>query len=404
MKRVIALFALLLAASPALALDKPRDFVPPPPNMIPNFREQARDVVLELATYAKKRNPAFQVLMRGGAELLVKGELEMDWDDLHDPTGSNFIKRLPLRATYRPLVQALDGIVMDGLYCGPFAFDKPLAEVIKARKELDAELDAEAKRGIHRPPLPVEMGPFSNDPAVEMRRFEEMKQKLARAETQRRETYAMDAMLSQGRNLLTIESCDDRKALETAYRAAIRDHVTPYAKVGNGPLEDAPRTHPAFENAKEILTIANARNWLPILRSDKYGTKGKFIETVADTNYDIVLVDVVHRSSEFLVKSDVQQLKYKKLGPRRLVLAVMPLGRAYDWRWYWQKGWEVGNPAFIFAHDDGPGTYITDMGSGEWRGVLGKYLAGIMDLGFDGVMFDDVGTYLWFEDLMPLGG
>jgi cysteinyl-tRNA synthetase, unknown class len=404
MTRLIALIVLLLATAPALALDKPRDFVPPPPSMIPNFREQARDVVLELALYAKKRNPAFQVLMRGGSELLVKGELEMEWDDIHDPDGTNFIKRLPLRATFRPLVQALDGIVMDGLYCGPFAFDKPLAEVIKARKTLDAELDAEKKRGIHRPPLPVEMGPFSNDPEVELRRFAEMKQKLARAETQRRVTYALDAMRSEGRNVLTIESCDDKKALETAYRDAIRDHVTPYVKVGDGPLEDAPRAHPSFENAKEILTVANARNWLPVLRSDKFGTKGKFVEALANTNYDILLVDVVHRRSEFLVKSDVQQLKFKKLGPRRLVFAVMPLGRAYDWRWYWQSGWEVGNPAFIFAHDDKPGTYLTDLGSGEWRGVLGKYMAGIVDLGFDGVVFDDVGTYLWFEDLMPLGG
>jgi hypothetical protein len=404
-KRLAALMVLLMAAAPpAPAVEPPRDFVPPPPSMIPNFREQARDVVIELGTYAKKRNPAFQVLMRGGSELLVKGELEMEWDDLHDPSGSNFIKRPPVGSVFRPLVKVLDGIVLDGLYCGPYAFDKPLSETIKARKELDAELAAERKRGIHRPPLPVEMGPFSNDPAEELRKHQEMKQKLARAEVQRRETYALDAIRSEGRNVLAIESCADKAGFEGAYKSAMRDRVAPYAKVGDGPLDDAPRAHPAFENATEVLTVANARNWLPILRSDRFGTKGKFIEAIANTNYDIVLVDVATRSAELLVKNDIQRLKFKKLGPRRLVLAVMPLGRAYDWRWYWQKGWEVGNPAFIFAHDEAPGAFVTDLGSGEWRGLLGKYLAGIMDLGFDGVMFDDVGTYLWFEELMPLGG
>lgn len=403
-KRLIAVMVLLGAASPAYALDRPRDFVPPPPSMIPNFREQTRDVVIELGTYAKKRNPAFQVLMRGGSELLVKGELEMEWDDLHDPTGANFIKRPPLRSVFRPLVKVLDGIVMDGLYCGPYAFDKPLDEVIKARNELDAELAAERRRGIHRPPVAVEMGPFSNDPAEELRKYNDLKQKQARAEIQRRETYALDAIRAEGRNVLAVEMCDKPAEREAAYKAAIRDKVTPYAKIGTGPLDETPRAHPAFENAKEILTVAHARNWLPVLRSDRFGTKGKFIEAIAETNYDIVLVDVAHRSSELLVKADVQRLKYKKLGPRRLVFAVMPLGRAYDWRWYWMKGWEVGNPAFLYALDDTPGTYLTDLGSGEWRGMLGKYLAGIMDLGFDGVMFDDVGTYLWFEELMPLGG
>ncbi|MBI3445030.1 MAG: hypothetical protein HY055_06655, partial [Magnetospirillum sp.] len=303
-----------------------------------------------------------------------------------------------------PLVKVLDGIVMDGLYCGPFSFDKPLGEVIKARKDLDLELAAERRRGIHRPPVAVELGPFSNDAAEELRKYNELRLLQARAETQRREIYALDVMRAEGRNVMTVEMCDKQAEMEAAYRSALRDKVTPFAKVGNGPLDEAPRAHPAFENAIEVLSVANARNWLPILRSDRFGTKGKFIEAIANTNYDVVVVDVAHRSADLLVKADVQRLKFKKLGPRRLVLAVMPVGRAYDWRWYWQKGWEVGNPAFLFALDDGPGTFITDVGSGEWRGLLGKYLAGIMDLGFDGIVFDDIGTYQWFEELMPLGG
>jgi len=399
-----ALLGALLWSLPALALDRPRDFIQPRPEMIPNFREQARDVMIELATYAKKRNPNFQVLMRGGSELLVKGEAEVEWDELHDPGGANFIKRLPLRSTFRPLVKALDGIVLDGIYCGVNRFDKSLAEVIKARKGLDADLDREKRMGIYRQPVPVPMGPFSNDPAEELRKAAEIKMLQMRAETQRREVYAIDAMRTEGRNVLAVEKCPDAKATEAAYMAGLRDKVPTFAKVGEGPLDDAPRAHPAFENAVEVLTAATARNWLPILRSDRFGTKGKFVEAIANTNYDVVVVDVAHRSTDLLTKADVARLKFKKLGPRRLVLAVMPVGRAFDWRWYWLKGWEVGNPAFLYAHDDDPGVYITDLGSGEWKGVLGKYLSGVMDLGFDGVMFDDVDTYLWFEELMPLAG
>lgn len=397
------ILGLVLAAAPAQALDKPRGFVPPPMERIPNFREQTRDVILELATYAKKRNPSFQVLMRGGHELLVKGEIEVEWEDIRDPGGTNFLTRPPLRSTFRQLVQKLDGLVTDGLYCGPFRFDKPLVEVIKARTELDAQLDHERKQGIHRPPVPIEVGPFSNDPAEELRKAADIREKQMRAELQRRTIYGLNAMRTEGRTLFAVEFCANQAETDAAYRAGIRDKAPAFAKSGGTALDDTPRAHPAFENAAEVLTIANARNWLPVLRSDRFGTKGKFIDAIANTNYDVVVIDVAHRSSELLVKADIARLKYKKLGPRRLVLAVMPIGRAYDWRWYWLRDWEVGNPAFLFAHDETPGVFITDTGSGEWRGVLGKYLAGIMDLGFDGVMFDDVGTYLWFEDLMPLG-
>ncbi|MDO8604968.1 MAG: hypothetical protein Q7R40_00395 [Phaeospirillum sp.] len=403
MKTVLGVLLGMALAAPALALDKPRDFMPPPIERIPNFRDQTREVIQELSLYAKKRNPNFQVLMRGGHELLVKGEIEVEWEDIRDPDGTNFIKRLPLRATYRQLVKTLDGIVIDGMYCGPNKFDKPLAEMIKARTELDAQLDRERRQGIHRPPTPIEMGPFSNDPAEELRKAAEIRAVQMRAETQRRQIYALAAMRAEGRNLMAVDFCATPAEAEAAFRAGLRDKAPTFAKTGNDKLDDAPRAHPAFENAVEVLTIANARNWLPILRSDRFGTKGKFVEAIANTNYDVVVVDVAHRGADLLVKSDIATLKFKKLGPRRLVLAVMPIGRAFDWRWYWQKDWDVGNPAFLFAHDEAPGVFITDTGSGEWKGVLGKYLTGVMDLGFDGVMFDDVDTYLWFEDLMPLG-
>ena len=404
MKTVLGVLLGLVLAVPALALDKPRDFIPPPVQRIPNFRDQTREVILELASYAKKRDPNFQVIMRGGAELLVKGEIEVEWESIRDPDGTNFIKRLPLGATFRPLIRSLDGLVLDGLYCGPAKFDTSLAEAIKARRALDAQLSRERSQGIQRPPTPVLMGPFSNDPAEELRKASEVRQLQERAETQRREIYAIGAMRDEGRTLLSVDVCANQTDADAAIRAGARDKAPAFAKSGGGDkLDQLPRGTPAFENPAEVNTIATARNWLPILRSDRFGTKGDFINAIADTNYDVVVVDVAHRGADLLVKSDIARLKFKKLGPRRLVLAVMPIGRAFDWRWYWQKDWDVGSPAFLFAHDEAPGTYITDTGSTEWRAVLSKYLTGIMDLGFDGVMFDDVGTYSWFEDLMPLG-
>ena len=166
-------------------------------------------------------------------------------------------------------------------------------------------------------------------------------------------------------------------------------------------LDDGPRSHPVGENAAEVTTLSAVHSWLPLLRSDRFGDKASLVEAITNDNDDLVVIDVTHRAQP-LTKDDVARMKFKKIGPRRLVFATMSLGRAYDWRWYWQKGWDVGSPSFLFAHDEGAGQYLTDLSSPEWKALLGKYLTGIMDLGFDGVMFDDTDTYLWFEDLMPI--
>lgn len=400
--RIVVLLAAILLAAPALALDKPRDWIPPPIQTIPNHREMTREVIIELATYAKARKKDFTVLMRGGAELVVKGEREAVWEDIQDPYGKEFEKRLPLRAAFRPLVKLLDGMVVDGLYCGPYRFERPLAQEIKERKELDAQLARERKQGIHRQPVPVPVGPFSIDPAEELRKAAESKEKQLRAEHQRRTLYAIDALQAEGRRVLSLDDCGAAKEAEAPFRHGDRDRVLAFASAGNSRLDHMPRSKPHREDAQPITAITAARNWLPLLKLDRYGSRDEFVQAVEDSNYDMVVVDVAHRGADPLVKSDVYRMKFKKLGPPRLVLAVMPLGRAFDWRWYWQKGWEAGTPPFLFALDEEPGAFITDIGSPDWRKVLSKYLIGIMDLGFDGVMLDDVGTYLWFEDLMPL--
>ena len=127
MRGLVALLAIatLLAGFPARAQQRPPGWEPPPISQIPNFREEWRQVVQTLATYAKGRNPNFVVLMRGGAELLVKGEREADWEQERDPDGLTYEKRLPLGTVFREFIQPLDGLVLDGLYCGPTSWTSP---------------------------------------------------------------------------------------------------------------------------------------------------------------------------------------------------------------------------------------------------------------------------------------
>lgn len=403
MKALAPIMLALALALPAQAQERPRDWQPPPPETVPNHRELWRNVLIELATYAKTRKPGFVVLVRGGTELVVKGEREAAWEEIQDPEGKTFEKRLPLRSVFRPYVRVVDGMVVDGLYCGPDALGTPLDKAIKDRQELDAKLAEEKAQGIQRPPVPQQFGPFSIDPKEELRKAAEIKRAAERQERQRRLIYAVEALRQQGRSILSIEQCKTQKEADAAYKGAARDHVLSYAAVGDEDLSKLQRGHPQGENAMPVTAITAARNWMPLLRADRFGNKAAWLMAMERTNHDVMLIDVAHRGSDPLTKDEVNRLRFKKLGAPRLMLAVLPVGKAYDWRWYWKREWVAGNPPFLFALDNtDPGSFITEVDDPQWKELLGKYLAGIMDLGFDGVVLDDLDTYLWFEELMPL--
>lgn len=403
-RRAVLTALCLLAFMPsAHALEKPRDWQPPPIESVPNHREMWRSVIIELGRYAKSRKPDFVVLVRNGSELVVKGEREAEWDEVQDPDGRLFEKRHPLGQPFRPYVNAIDGLVLDNLYCGPEAFGKPLDKAIQEQRDLDRVLADERAKGIHRPATPQPLGPFSIDPVEELRRAAEVKRQAEKLERQRRTIYAVDAIRQAGRRVLSLESCKSAKDVQTAYTDAVRDKVLTYAHSGNDTLNLIPSGHPWGENPAPIPTLNQARNWLPVLRADQFGSKAEWVTALERSNHDMLLVDVAYRGVDGLAFADTLRLKYKKLGSRRLVFAVLSLGRAYDWRWYWQKDWQTGNPPFLFAPDEAdPGAYVTRMEDAKWKELLGKTLEGIIKAGFDGVVLDDTDTYLWFEELMPL--
>jgi endo-alpha-1,4-polygalactosaminidase (GH114 family) len=402
MRRLALAAVLAVLALPVAAMDKPYGWVQPRLEEIPNFRARYRDVIIELATYAKRRNPKFVVLMRGGVELVVKGDLEEQWDEIHDPGGRNFEKRQRLGTTFRPLLKVLDGLVLDGLYCGPDAFGKPIEQVIKERRELDDKLASERREGIQRPPPPLPTGPFSLVPREELKKAEEVKKALARVERQRRATYAIAVMRDEDRQLWSVEDCTAGGDMAKAYGAAAKDKVVAFAATGDADMDRIPQARPNAENPATADSPTKVRNWLPLLAGERWGSRAEFVNAVAATNYDAVVLDVTWRGDP-LTKADLYAMRFKKLGSPRLVLADLPIGKAYDTRWYWQKGWGAGNPRFLYAVDpDRQGAYIVDIGDDEWKKILGTYITGIMDAGFDGVVLDDAATYLWYEELMPL--
>ena len=408
MRKLLILLGILLAF-PAIAkelddpvIDLPPDWQKPPLYQIPNFRELWRDVIIELSNYAKSRKPSFVVMVRGGVDLVIKNKYEADWEDALDPDGRTFIHRLPVGTIFRPYLKAVDGIIFDGIFCGPYKFDKPLAESIKDRKDLDEEIAAERRRGIYRPPVPQAVGPFSINPQDEVKRADEVARQIHADELRRRALYVIDALHSFDRTIMSVDNCSAAEA-GAAQLKSQRDKVVSFTSVDNPRLDRLPPGHAPLENASPVATVAGIHNWLALVRNERFGTRTQFVTALTGTNYDAMLIDVTYGGSDPLTKADLRALHYKNIGAPRLVLADLPIGRAFDSRWYWQKGWEAGNPPFLFAPDSNqPGAFYADLRDPQWKELLGKYIQGIIDTGFDGVVFDDLDTFRWFESLMPL--
>ncbi|MCF0041372.1 endo alpha-1,4 polygalactosaminidase [Dyadobacter fanqingshengii] len=101
--------------------------------------------------------------------------------------------------------------------------------------------------------------------------------------------------------------------------------------------------------------------------------------------------------------AEVEQLRKKANGGKRLVICYMSIGEAEDYRYYWQENWTKNPPEWIAAENpDWPGNYKVKYWNEEWQGLIYKnqhsYLNKIIAAGFDGVYLDIIDAFEYFEE------
>lgn len=153
----------------------------------------------------------------------------------------------------------------------------------------------------------------------------------------------------------------------------------------------------ANENSKDILKLNDVQNFLYLINADDYDTKKELIEKIADTNYDLVLIDLYYLSFPYS-KTDLEKLKMKKNGGKRLVICYLNVGAAENWREYWQSDWKKGNPKWLKKSYKGYDNEIyVEFWDPNWQKIIygndGSYLKKILNAGFDGVFLDNVEAY-----------
>ncbi len=166
-------------------------------------------------------------------------------------------------------------------------------------------------------------------------------------------------------------------------------------------IPDYPAT-PMDVNANNIKELVEAKNFLYLINSENYTTKQSFLNALATTNYDVILIDYAFNEDPFTA-DEIISLKLKENGGKRLIIAYMSIGEAETYRYYWQNEWTPGSPEWLDVENpDWEGNYKVKYWNRDWQSIIygndNSYLKKILDANFDGVYLDIIDAFEYYEE------
>ena len=298
-----------------------------------DYKQEMRDFVQEISTYAKGINPNFVIIPQNGSEIV---------STTGDDTGSPDM-------TY---INAIDGIGQEDLFYGYNADDQatPSADNEWIMSFLDMA---------------------KNNGAVK---------------------------------IMVTDYCSTVSKMDNSYSENnSRDYLS-FAADHRG-LDNIPN-YPPFvynENVDTITNLQNAQNFLYLISPDnEYLSKQQFVDAVKSTNYDCIIIDFFYDGEEFSA-TQIEELKQKANGGKRLLICYLSIGEAEEYRYYWKSDWKTGNPAFVDKEDPNwEGNYYVKYWEKDWKNIIlgndNSYLKKILNTGFDGVYLDIIDAFEYFEN------
>jgi cysteinyl-tRNA synthetase len=111
----------------------------------------------------------------------------------------------------------------------------------------------------------------------------------------------------------------------------------------------------------------------------------------------MVLIDLFYNDLQ-LTAQEVQTLKTKANGAKRLVIAYMNIGSAEKYRYYWQKNWRQYSPKWLKKKYPGyKDELYVEFWNQEWKDIIygndNSYAKRILNADFDGVYLDNVEAF-----------
>jgi cysteinyl-tRNA synthetase len=212
---------------------------------------------------------------------------------------------------------------------------------------------------------------------------------------------AIKAAQDRGLPTFNIEYCNERGKKEKAARKSSALQSVWYDAF-DVELSKIPKLEKNRVNEDDCWNLEQVDNFLTVLNPDYYKSKQAYLMALQETDYDLIFVDLEFRGKP-LTRKDVDSLRIKADGGRRMICAYMSVGEAENYRSYWEEGWNDNPPPWICdANTEWEGNYKVMYWTKPWRDILfgrkDSYLDKILAAGFDGVFLDVIDAYDYFEE------
>lgn len=207
--------------------------------------------------------------------------------------------------------------------------------------------------------------------------------------------------ISAGITPLVLDYCEEPAKAQQAYQQDKQAGYVGWVSARRE-LDRIPAAEPHKRNSRECHELKDAQNFLVILNPAHYPTKEMYLQALAQSEYDLLIIDLYYGDSP-LNRQDVARLQQKPQGGRRLVAAYMSVGEAEEYRSYWQSAWSEKPPAWLAERNtDWEGNHRVQYWQPAWQSMLmgqpDSYLDMIIEAGFDGAFLDVVDVFYVFEN------
>ena len=156
-------------------------------------------------------------------------------------------------------------------------------------------------------------------------------------------------------------------------------------------------------NAQERKNLLlDAKSWGYQLRNLNVDQQKK----IAASPYDVVIIDVEHEAvakETRLTKEEVDGMKKKPDGGRRLVMAYFSIGEAEGYRSYWKSEWNKTKPSWVGKENkEWKNNFLVKYWEPDWQKIVfgspDAMADKVLAAGFDGFYLDRVDAYYYHGD------
>lgn len=213
----------------------------------------------------------------------------------------------------------------------------------------------------------------------------------------------LDKSKSAGKKILVTDYCSTPANMDASYNQNNAANYVSFA-ADHRALNNIPGyPGPIYrENNAAIKSLSEINNFLYLINLENFSSKAHFISAVNSTNYDLLIMDLFFRDGTAFTATEINQLRNKGNGGKRLVISYMSIGEAENYRYYWQSNWNSNKPSWMDAENPNwPGNFKVKYWQKEWQNIIfgndDSYLHKITSANFDGVYLDIIDAFDYYE-------